>query len=84
MYFLGLGLVLLGLKWADVGPVALWDWWVIFSPFGLAVLWWAWADASGYTKKKIMQAEQARIQARIERNREAIGTSKNQTKNKQR
>lgn len=74
MYLLGLGLVLLVLKYLEIGPVATWDWWVIAVPFGLAVLWWAWADSSGYTKKKAMERDNARRQERIDRNREALGT----------
>ena len=54
MYFLGLGLILLVMKWLEIGPVAVWDWWVVLAPFGLAIAWWAWADASGYTKRKAM------------------------------
>jgi small Trp-rich protein len=74
MYLLGLGLVLLALKYLEVGPVAGWAWWVVLIPFGLAVLWWAWADGSGYTKKQAMARENARRNARIDRNREAMGT----------
>ena len=73
MYLLGLGLVLLLLKWAGVGPVAGWAWWVVLAPFGLAMLWWAWADASGYTKRKAMEREAARKAARIDRQRDALG-----------
>ncbi|MES2947879.1 MAG: TIGR04438 family Trp-rich protein [Pseudomonadota bacterium] len=73
MLFLGVGLVLMVLKWLEIGPVAVWDWWIILAPFGLAVAWWAWADASGYTKRKEMEREQAKRAARIERNREAMG-----------
>jgi small Trp-rich protein len=75
MYLLGLGLVFLVMKYLEIGPVALWDWWVVLTPFGLAVLWWAWADASGYTKKKAMDRENARREARIEKNHEALGTA---------
>jgi small Trp-rich protein len=53
--------------------VAAWDWWVVLLPFGLAVLWWTWADWSGYTKKKAMEREDARRQARIDNSREAMG-----------
>jgi small Trp-rich protein len=74
MYLLGLGLVLLALKYLEIGAVAAWDWWVVLLPFGLTVLWWAWADASGYTKRKSMDRENAKRQARIDKNREAIGT----------
>ena len=73
MYLLGIGLVLLALKYFEMGPVAAWDWWIVLAPFGLAVLWWAWADGSGYTKRKAMERESARQRARIDRNREALG-----------
>ena len=74
MYLLGLGVVLLVLKYLEIGPVAAWSWWWVFSPFVLAVAWWAWADSSGYTKRKAMEREDARRQARIDRNKETIGT----------
>lgn len=73
MYLLGLGLVLLVMKYFEIGPVAVWDWWFVLAPFGLAVLWWAWADSSGYTKKKAMERENMRRQERIDKNREAMG-----------
>ncbi len=74
MYLLGLGLVLLAMKYLEIGPVAAWDWWFVLAPFGLAALWWAWADTTGYTKKKAMERENARRQSRIDRNHEALGT----------
>jgi small Trp-rich protein len=73
MYFLGLGVILLIMKWMEIGPVAVWEWWVVLAPFGLAVAWWTWADASGYTKRKAMEREDQRRQERIERSREALG-----------
>jgi small Trp-rich protein len=73
MLFLGLGIILLALKVLEIGPVAEWTWWVVLSPLGLAVLWWAWADWSGYTKKRAIDRENARKQARIEKSREALG-----------
>ncbi len=76
MYLLGLGLILLALKSLGIGAVAGWDWWLVMSPFVLAVLWWAWADWSGYTKKKAMAREDQRRDERIERNRVAMGTTK--------
>jgi small Trp-rich protein len=76
MYFLGIGLVLLVLKYLEIGSVATWSWWAVFLPFGLAVAWWAWADASGYTKRKAMEREEKRRLARIEKSRVAMGTAK--------
>ena len=74
MYFLGLGVILLAMKYLEIGPVSAWDWWVVLAPFGLAVVWWAWADSSGYTKRKAMERENARRQDRIDRSKDAIGT----------
>lgn len=74
MYFLGLGLILLTLKFLEVGPIAAWSWWWVLSPFALAVAWWAWADSSGYTKRKAMKREAQRREERIDRHRVAIGT----------
>lgn len=73
MYLLGLGIALLLMKYLEYGPVAAWSWWVVLSPFAAAVAWWAWADASGYTKRKVSEREDQRKQERIEKNREALG-----------
>jgi small Trp-rich protein len=73
MLFLITGIVLLVLWYAEIGPVAAWPWYVVFAPFGLAVLWWAWADATGYTKKKAVEKENLKKKARIEKSREAMG-----------
>ena len=73
MYFLGLGIGLLLLKWQEIGPVAEWSWWTVLAPFALAVVWWTWADWSGYTKRKAMERDDQRKQDRINRHLEAIG-----------
>ena len=73
MYLLGLGIVLLVLKYMEIAPVVAWSWWAVLAPFGLATAWWAWADSSGYTKRKAMEREDARKKARIERQKEAMG-----------
>ena len=73
MGFLGIGIVLLVLKYFELGPGASLPWWLVAVPFGLAVAWWSWADSSGYTKKKAMERENARKRERIEKSREALG-----------
>lgn len=75
MYFLGLGIVLAALKYLEIGPLAAWSWWLVLAPFGLAMAWWAWADWSGYTKRKVMEKEDARRQARIDKSRAAMGVT---------
>ncbi len=77
MYFLGVGVILLLLKFFEIGPVARWDWagqWYLFAgPFILAAAWWAYADWSGYTKKKAMEKMELRKQDRLAKNRDAMG-----------
>ena len=73
MLFLSLGIVLLVMKYLAIGAVAEWSWWVVLAPFGLAVAWWSWADWSGYTKKKVVQRENDKRQARINKSREKLG-----------
>jgi small Trp-rich protein len=73
MLFLLLGLLGVGLKYIEVGMVAGWSWWIVLSPFAMAVAWWAWADSSGYTKRKVIEREEARKQARIDRQRSNMG-----------
>lgn len=74
MYLVILGLLLLTLKLTEVGPAANWPWWVILSPFAGAVVWWAWADATGYYKRREMRKLEEKQEKRRERSMEAIGT----------
>ena len=76
MLFLGIGIIMLVMKYLEMGPVAAWSWWIVLAPFALAIVWWAWADASGYTKRKAMEREDKRRLDRIEKSRVAIGTQK--------
>jgi small Trp-rich protein len=73
MWFLGLGLLLLFLKYNEMTQVATWSWLVVLSPFALAVVWWAWADWSGYTKRKAMEKMDKRAQDRRQKTREKLG-----------
>ena len=75
MYLLGLAIILLAMKYFEIGPVTQWSWWLVLTPFALAVAWWSWADASGYTKRKAMERENQRRQDRIDRSKDAIGTN---------
>ncbi|MFM1906951.1 MAG: hypothetical protein RLZZ591_628 [Pseudomonadota bacterium] len=75
MYLLALGLVLLVMKYLGVAPVAAISWWWVLSPFALAAAWWAWADASGYTRRKAMEREDQRRKSRIDRQKDAMGAS---------
>jgi small Trp-rich protein len=82
MYLLGLGVIFLLLKYLEIGSVAGWSWWLVLTPFALAVVWWAWADTSGYTKRKAMEREEERRQSRIDKNRAAMGLEKKRPRHK--
>ena len=73
MWFLGLGLLALALKYFEIGMVATWSWWIVLSPFAMAVAWWAWADSSGYTKRRVIEREDRRKQDRIDRQKTNMG-----------
>lgn len=73
MFFLLIGLVALVLKYLQIGPVATLSWWLVLLPFALAVAWWAWADASGYTKQREINKMDKRKQDRIDKQRAAMG-----------
>jgi small Trp-rich protein len=69
MWFVLLGVLLLVMKLADFGVVASWSWLLVLSPFGLAALWWAYADSSGLTKRREMNKLEDK---KLERRRKAL------------
>ncbi|HYN58551.1 MAG TPA: TIGR04438 family Trp-rich protein [Rubrivivax sp.] len=75
MAFLVLGILLLALKLAEYGPVGAWSWWVVLAPFGLAVMWWGFADSIGLTQRRAMNKMEEKKVERRNRNLEALGLS---------
>ncbi len=73
MAFLILGVLLLGMKMAEFGPVASWSWWVVLAPFGLAIAWWGFADSIGLTQRRAMDKMEQTKRERRNRNLEALG-----------
>ena len=73
MYFLAIGIILLLMKYLEFGAVASWSWYLVLSPFALAAAWWAWADWSGYTKKKAMEKMDKRKADRLAKARDNLG-----------
>jgi small Trp-rich protein len=73
MYFLFIGIVAIALKYLEIGPVATWSWFIVLSPFALAAIWWWYADATGYTKRKEVEKMEKRKQDRIDKSRDAMG-----------
>jgi small Trp-rich protein len=69
MWFVLLGVLMVVMKLADFGVVASWSWWAVAVPFGLAALWWAYADSSGLTKRREMDKLEDK---KLERRRKAL------------
>jgi len=67
MYLIVLGVLLLLMKMLDFGPVAAWSWFAVLAPFAGAVIWWTWADATGWTKRREMdKMDEKKRQRRID------------------
>ncbi len=73
-----LGVILLALKLLELPPVAAWSWWWVLAPFPVALAWWAWADASGMTRRREMVRDAERKADRRKRNISALGLGPDQ------
>jgi small Trp-rich protein len=73
MWLVVLGVVLLGLKVAGIGPVAGLSWWLVLAPFAAAAAWWHFADATGITQRKAMERDDQRAARRRQAQFEALG-----------
>ncbi len=73
MYLVVLGVLFLAMKVAAFGPVADWPYWAVLLPFGGAVVWWTYADKSGWTQRQAMDKMEARKDARRRKNLDALG-----------
>jgi small Trp-rich protein len=74
------GVLLLAAKLAEFGPTAGWSWWIVAAPFVGAVLWWQFADATGFTQRRAMQKMDDRKAQRRDRSLEALGLDPQQKK----
>ena len=74
MFFLLIGLALLGLKVFEVDPVTHWSWWVVLIPFALTAAWWSLADKFGITERITMKKfEDRRERRRVQAISESLG-----------
>lgn len=76
MAFLLIGLILLAMKLAEVGPGAEWSWWLVLAPFGLAAVWWHISDSLGLTSRREMNKLEARAETRRRRAFDALWQGK--------
>lgn len=73
MYLVVIGVLLLAMKLAELGPVGAWSYWAVLWPFAGAVIWWAYADKSGWTKRREIDKMEERKKLRRQTNLEALG-----------
>jgi small Trp-rich protein len=79
MWFIILGVILIGMNLAGVDPVANWTWnltgdlWKFALPFVFAALWWTWADFSGLNKRREMEKMENKKRDRRKANLAALG-----------
>ena len=77
MWFVLLGCLLIVLNLLNIGPFGVWewpgDWWKMCWPFGLAAIWWWYADKSGFTRQREMDKMEKKKKDRRIKNLEALG-----------
>ena len=79
MLFVIIGVLMIALNLAGIGPSANWNWdftgdvWKFCVPFLFAVLWWIWADKSGLDKRREIEKMDERKRARRKENLVALG-----------
>jgi small Trp-rich protein len=90
MLFVAVGVVLIILNLAGIGPVGNWTWnltgdlWKFCVPFGLAVAWWSFSDVSGLNKRREMKRDEDRKARRRQENLASLGLDTRSTRNSKR
>ena len=79
MLFVLIGLALIVLHLADIGPFGAWNWeffgdlWKFCVPFVFAMLWWIYSDKSGLNKRREMDRMEKKKADRRKENLAALG-----------
>jgi len=79
MVFVIIGVLLIVLKVANIGPFGAWnleffgDLWKFIVPFIFAVLWWVWSDVSGLNKRREMERMEQKKKDRRKENLAKLG-----------
>ena len=79
MLFVAIGVLLILLNVANIGPFGAWNWevwgdlWKFVLPFLFAVAWWIYADKSGLNKRREMDRMERKKKDRRKDNLAALG-----------
>ncbi len=77
MWFVVIGVILLLLKWLELGPVATWSWWIVLAPFALALVWFEVLEPLLGLDKKKAHSELDKIkEERIKKSLQRPGTTR--------
>ena len=82
MLFVIIGIVVIVLNVANIGPFGRWNWeffgdlWKFTVPFILAVVWWVYSDLSGLNKRREMERMEKRKRDRRQENLVSLGMEK--------
>ena len=79
MLFVIIGVILILLNLAGIGPIGAWNWelfgdlWKLALPFAFAAIWWIWSDVSGLNKRREMDRMEKKKKDRRQENLAALG-----------
>ena len=79
MLFVLIGIAVIALNLANVGPFGAWNWeffgdlWKFCVPFAFALGWWVWSDKSGLNKKREMARMEKKKSDRRKENLVSLG-----------
>ncbi len=67
MVMVWLGTALILMKWLQVGPVAVWSWWWVLAPLGVAFLWFEGLEKLFGRDRRVVEAAdfEKRAQERV-------------------
>jgi small Trp-rich protein len=73
MWFVLIGVIMIVMNFAGIGPIGAWTWtdkWLVFLfPFACAAVWWAIADSTGYYQRK---AQEKMDQKKVDRRNRSL------------
>ncbi len=79
MLFVLIGIALIILNVANIGPFGAWNWeffgdlWKFCVPFVFAIVWWVYSDLSGLNKRREMERMEQRKKNRRQENLVSLG-----------
>jgi small Trp-rich protein len=77
MFLMAIALLVTALKYFEVGAFGRLEWLWVVGLYVATAAWWAWADWSGYTKRRAAAKMDKHKQDRLKRQRDQLGLNSN-------